>query len=260
MQLRKRAVLAVWLCSMGALAQELALPLPDAKAPQKDSSAPRWLHKGSNGTLQLTCSVKGALVSIDGLEVGTTPLPALPMAPGQHPIRVTADGFMPFEKTVSLKAGQKLKLAADLMPLLPLAPPELAKQVPEEPSPADTLTALIAAPPPAPLLAEAPPLVLAPPEAPPLVLANGELANNGLRKTTAVPAGAQKPVAAPVAAVAAAPAQGTPLVKQWWFWGGAAVATAVVIAAVTYALPASYVEQRDPAAACHGTCGVVVNR
>lgn len=276
-----KALLVAALVAAGARAAEvepppLALPLAPAKQP-----APRWLHKAANGTLELRSSSRGAAVSLDGLELGTVPLKPVSVAPGRHELKLTKDGYQTATRSVQIRAARKTVLSIELKssrvappplalpvappavasaPLaLPVAPPAVAsgaaKKQPgaasgtapmiAEPSPSETLSALIASPPAAGSpAARAEPL----PPPPPLVMA-----------APARPA--VKTV--PAAALAASPqpvVSSEPLTKKWWFWGGAAGAAAVLVAGVTYALPALYVERRNPGAACGGGPCVIVNK
>jgi hypothetical protein len=274
-----KALLVAALVAAGARAAEvepppLALPVAPAKQP-----APRWLHKAANGTLELRSSSRGAAVSLDGLELGTVPLKPVSVAPGKHKLKLTKDGYQTATRNVQIRAGRKTVLSIELKSMrvappplaLPVAPPDVvspplalpvappavasgaAKKQPgaasatmiAEPSPSETLSALIASPPAAGSpAARAEPL----PPPPPLVMA-----------APARPA--VKTV--PAAALAASPqpvVSSEPLTKKWWFWGGAAAAAAVLVAGVTYALPALYVERRDPGAACGGGPCVIVNK
>jgi hypothetical protein len=226
-----------------------ALPLP---------AAPRWLLKARNGSLVIKSATHGAQVAVDGRAVGKVPLAALPIAPGRHQITLSKKGFVSATRRVRVLAGQRSLVAIDL--LAEVAPLPLQPLVADAaPSPSEALTALIAAPP-APAaapsaLAAAPPAALAPLPSPPLVLE--PLPSPPLVLAPALVARAPSSKAPPAAL---APATSQPLTKKWWFWGGAAASAVVLAAVVTWALPALYVEHRDPAAACGGTCGIVVNK
>lgn len=86
------------------------------------------------------------------------------------------------------------------------------------------------------------------------------------RSSGSAPVSGSAPAPAPAAALAASPAAPAPagglasLTRKWWFWGGVGAAALLIASGVVYALPPSYVETRNPAAACSGTCGVVVNK
>jgi tetratricopeptide (TPR) repeat protein len=56
----------------------------------------------------------GALVTLDGRLVGTTPLPPLNVASGQRFVAITKNGYRPFSRDFSLKRGQRVTLSVDL--------------------------------------------------------------------------------------------------------------------------------------------------
>jgi serine/threonine protein kinase len=49
-------------------------------------------------------------VYLDDRLVGTTPLAGLKVNPGQHTVRIVRDGFQPYEQTISVAPGQRLRL------------------------------------------------------------------------------------------------------------------------------------------------------
>ena len=68
-------------------------------------------------TLDISSNTTG-LVVIDGRPRGRLPLPtALRVLSGRHTLRVIADGFEPFERTVQLSAGETTRIDALLKPL-----------------------------------------------------------------------------------------------------------------------------------------------
>lgn len=74
------------------------------------------------GTLRIEADVDGALVFIDRRYVGTTPLVAENLSPGQHLLNVTAQGFDGFAETIDIEPGpreiayrfRQVRLDADL--------------------------------------------------------------------------------------------------------------------------------------------------
>jgi hypothetical protein len=60
----------------------------------------------------------GASVMIDGRTIGTAPLPVQGIAAGNHTIEVTADGYVPLKKDITVAAGipLTLKLAMKVIP------------------------------------------------------------------------------------------------------------------------------------------------
>ncbi len=131
--------------------------------------------KPNTATVTVNCQVVGATVSVDGVEVGTTPVPPLVLSTGIHTIRVVRAGAIDFSQEFMLRAGDEtviiaasktalsaldLDLDADPPPAkhvpvnsLDLDLPEEAAAVPVPPKPAPVEESL--PPPPVP---EPPPL------------------------------------------------------------------------------------------------------
>jgi PEGA domain len=65
-------------------------------------------------TLTLSCNVSGARVFVRQRVVGTTPLAALRLNSGPAVVEVTADGYHPYKKHVTLPGGSALELSVDL--------------------------------------------------------------------------------------------------------------------------------------------------
>ena len=74
-----------------------------------------------DGTLRVVPSVETAAVSVDGALRGTGTL-ELSLPPASYTVGITADGYYPFERTVSLDAGAALTVDA----ALELIPPDPA--------------------------------------------------------------------------------------------------------------------------------------
>ena len=64
----------------------------------------------------VTSQVKGAKASVNGSEMAAMPLP-VEVKPGNHKIRVEANGYAPFMKSVDVVAGQVLAVEGELRPL-----------------------------------------------------------------------------------------------------------------------------------------------
>ena len=47
---------------------------------------------------------------MDGELIGNTPRADVQVAPGAHRLRVTRDGFQPFELAIRIAAGQELRI------------------------------------------------------------------------------------------------------------------------------------------------------
>jgi formylglycine-generating enzyme required for sulfatase activity len=61
--------------------------------------------------------VQGAAVTIDGVEVGTTPLPEIEVPPGRHQVRILADRYLDYTTEVLIDGGGAVEvLEAELTP------------------------------------------------------------------------------------------------------------------------------------------------
>jgi hypothetical protein len=54
-------------------------------------------------------------VSIDSVEVGDTPIVGRELPPGQHSVRITREGYRPEVVTVTITAGNEVRLSRTLM-------------------------------------------------------------------------------------------------------------------------------------------------
>ncbi len=87
-----------------------ALTLPAlAKTPITPTNFP--------GALILSSAVDGADVYIDGNKVGTTPLAPLPLAAGEHTIKVMKLGFSPFIDVFTINKKKETKLSVEPVPV-----------------------------------------------------------------------------------------------------------------------------------------------
>lgn len=69
----------------------------------------------TTGTLRITSSVQGALVRVDGRDLGQAPIAApLSLSPGKHRLSVLTDGHIPFESEVQVEAGVTTAAHAEL--------------------------------------------------------------------------------------------------------------------------------------------------
>ncbi len=64
--------------------------------------------------LIINANVRGARVSLNGEEAGTTPFERQGLEPGSYAIEVAQDGFAPWRVELALEAGNTLKLSATL--------------------------------------------------------------------------------------------------------------------------------------------------
>lgn len=80
------------------------------------------------GRLQIFCETPGAVLGVDGKEVGVAPLPSpLWMAPGRHMITATHASAAPGLAYAEVTAGGQHTVTVQLSPLVPAAPPALAQ-------------------------------------------------------------------------------------------------------------------------------------
>jgi hypothetical protein len=55
-----------------------------------------------------------AEVAVDGASVGTTPLRAMALSPGNHVVRMIHPDYRPLQRRVTIKAGETQMLQIDL--------------------------------------------------------------------------------------------------------------------------------------------------
>lgn len=92
--------------------QALLREFPDIPATEKDVAERELAQlRQSIGGLELAGGVARAKVVVDGRERGTLPLAApVAVSAGSHTIRVSADGYLPFEKRVDVVGGQNVRV------------------------------------------------------------------------------------------------------------------------------------------------------
>ncbi len=74
------------------------------------------IEQAAAGSLRVVCSAPGAQVSIDGEDNQAAPASRDNLAPGEHLVVVTAEGFLPSEQTVVIEAGRQRVLSVTLQP------------------------------------------------------------------------------------------------------------------------------------------------
>jgi hypothetical protein len=80
------------------------------------------------GRLQILCETPGAVLGVDGKEVGVAPLPGpLWTAPGRHMITATHATAAPGLAYAEVTAGRQHTVTVRLSPLAPAAPPTVAQ-------------------------------------------------------------------------------------------------------------------------------------
>lgn len=86
------------------------VPKPIKRAPPARVSAPRRnASSGAPGRLFVN-AIPWGQVFVDDAPIGNTPRVAVPIPPGTHRVRVSRDGFEPFERTVQVAPGQDVRL------------------------------------------------------------------------------------------------------------------------------------------------------
>ncbi len=104
------------------------------------------LLRPEEAVLRISVPEKGARVSVDGLELGYTPLEPREVHQGKLRLHIEKDGFMPREKSVECRAGSDCNVALMLH--------RLPRAVPEKPAPDELAEPSSAEP--APTIAEPP--------------------------------------------------------------------------------------------------------
>jgi TonB family protein len=72
----------------------------------------------------------GALITVDGVRLGATPLANVPLSPGRHEIRIELKGYKPFVQSVIAHAGQRVSLNPRLSVLAAADAQEIAAAAP----------------------------------------------------------------------------------------------------------------------------------
>lgn len=68
------------------------------------------------GTLQIATDVEGARLQIDGFDLGEPDARAHSLSVGDHEVRITRQGYRPFEAQVRIRPDETIELRADLAP------------------------------------------------------------------------------------------------------------------------------------------------
>jgi hypothetical protein len=79
--------------------------------------------RGRVGRVEVTASVAGAEIVLDGRSFGVAPRPPIRVAPGLHQIVVEKPGHEPFLDRFEVEPGATVRLRAQLTPRAPVAPP-----------------------------------------------------------------------------------------------------------------------------------------
>ncbi len=118
-----------WIVAGGAVAALLvALVVPRLATPPPAAEAPAPVA----ASLTVQTEPAGARVTVDGQDVGRSPLTVRRVAPGVHKVRVAEDGYAPAELSLEVVSG--LQMPPLRFALQAVAPP--ATELPEQPKPA----------------------------------------------------------------------------------------------------------------------------
>jgi hypothetical protein len=71
---------------------------------------------GQGGVIRVLSNVAGAMVFLDGTEMGSQPVDIKDVKTGEHVLEVKAPGYQPREERVTINAGQTMILKLDLNP------------------------------------------------------------------------------------------------------------------------------------------------
>jgi hypothetical protein len=68
----------------------------------------------TTGSISIDTRPPGARVRLDGQDVGVSPILVGKVTPGRHSVRLDLPGFTPWTTTVTVKAGDRLRVAASM--------------------------------------------------------------------------------------------------------------------------------------------------
>jgi serine/threonine-protein kinase len=94
--------------------EEAITPIPGEPAAEEDETEPASaISPEAPGRLQIGVR-PWAAVTIDGRQLGETPLPPLALAPGVYTARLDHPGYQPLLRTVTVHSGETVQLQVDL--------------------------------------------------------------------------------------------------------------------------------------------------
>jgi hypothetical protein len=124
--------LGQWVDARWEFGRQLAESDPSQVTPERRQEIEGFLAELDRqvGLIDVQVTTPGAAIAIDGTQAATSPSPVpLAVAPGEHEVRVTLDGFEPFSERVTLAAGERRALDVVLTPVpqpVPGEPPPVA--------------------------------------------------------------------------------------------------------------------------------------
>jgi hypothetical protein len=92
--------------------EQASIPVAPPKAVPPEPSMTAQLDK-SQGRVILTATPENAEVTVDGSFVGNAPV-NLKLAPGKHTIAVSAKGYQPYTREITVMADSEVRLTASL--------------------------------------------------------------------------------------------------------------------------------------------------
>jgi hypothetical protein len=107
--------------STGTTEQAASAPPPAPKPPKAKAPTPKADHLARStvaadaALVDISSTPAGADVYIDGLSFGRTPATTIILTPGDHKIAVKKDGFVVWQKKLSLPSG-RTNIDAELVP------------------------------------------------------------------------------------------------------------------------------------------------
>jgi hypothetical protein len=72
------------------------------------------MTSAGGGTLRVIATAPGAIISVDGEVVGPSPAVREGLAPGEHIVEATAEGYQPARQTVTVEPGQQRVVSLEL--------------------------------------------------------------------------------------------------------------------------------------------------
>jgi hypothetical protein len=87
---------------------------PPARPAPAPPARPAATPQATTGTLLVESRPAGATVLVNNRNVGVTPVTVQSLAPGQYIVHLELAGYLPFETTVRVVAGERARAAASL--------------------------------------------------------------------------------------------------------------------------------------------------
>jgi len=82
-------------------------------------AGPRAMEEPAKAIISVESNMDRAMVFVDGMEVGLTPLADVMLSPGDHHIEVAKEGYEPYRRSIRIEIGGSLSLYVDLIAAAP---------------------------------------------------------------------------------------------------------------------------------------------